>query len=151
MRISDWSSDVCSSDLTIVGLRSELHELMESAAGIYREDALLREACKKVAALRQRYRTLAIDDHSMVFNTQLFQALELGAMLDIGEAMVHAALDRRESRGAHQRLDFPERDDQQFLHHSLVPYGREQPPSLTTNPVTNDGKKGVEGKKRTIR
>src|SRR3546814_21163409 len=74
MRISDWSSDVCSSDLTIVGLRSELHELMESAAGIYREDALLREACKKVAALRQRYRTLAIDDHSMVFNTQLFQA-----------------------------------------------------------------------------
>src|SRR3546814_10883794 len=108
MRISDWSSDVCSSDLTIVGLRSELHELMESAAGIYREDALLREACKKVAALRQRYRTLAIDDHSMVFNTQLFQALELGAMLDIGEAMVHAALARRESRGAHQRLDFPE-------------------------------------------
>ncbi len=124
------------SDETIVGLRTELHDLMESAAGIYREDALLRAACTKVAALRQRYRTLSIDDHSMVFNTQLFQALELGAMLDVGEAMVHAALARRESRGAHQRLDFPERDDQQFLHHSLVHYGGEQPPSLSTKPVT---------------
>ncbi|PKM40879.1 MAG: fumarate reductase (quinol) flavoprotein subunit, partial [Gammaproteobacteria bacterium HGW-Gammaproteobacteria-1] len=121
---------------TIVGLRTELHDLMESAAGIYREEALLRDACKKVAALRQRYRALSIDDHSMVFNTQLFQALELGAMLDVGEAMVHAALARRESRGAHQRLDFPDRDDQQFLHHSLVHYGGEQPPSITTKPVT---------------
>lgn len=121
---------------TLVGLRTELHELMESAAGIYREEAPLREACDKVAELRQRYHNLAIEDHSMVFNTQLFQALELGAMLQIGEAMVHAALARRESRGAHQRLDFPERDDTQFLHHSLVHYDGEQPPKLTSKPVT---------------
>ncbi|MGD9583201.1 MAG: fumarate reductase (quinol) flavoprotein subunit [Lysobacterales bacterium] len=121
---------------SIVGLRRELHDLMEGAAGIYREDAPLQAACGKVAELRRRYQQLAIGDHSRVFNTQLFQALELGAMLDIGEAMVHAALHRRESRGAHQRLDFPERNDAEFLHHSLLSYRGDQPPGFSTKPVT---------------
>lgn len=120
---------------SIVGLREELHGQMEGAAGIYREDAPLREACDVIGGLRARYRNLGIGDNSSVFNTQLFQALELGAMLDIGEAMAHAALGRRESRGAHQRLDFPQRDDVNFLQHSIVRYGGEQPPSLAHKPV----------------
>ena len=121
---------------TLVGLRDELHQLMEGAAGIYREEAPLVAACEKLGELRSRYQHLAIADHSRVFNTQLFQALELGAMLEIGEAMVHAALHRRESRGAHQRLDFPERNDREFLHHSLLSYGGDRAPGFATKPVT---------------
>ena len=120
---------------SIVGLRGQLHGLMEGAAGIYREDAPLRAACAEIAGLRRRYRELAISDHSKVFNTQLFQALELGAMLEIGEAMVHSALARRESRGAHQRLDFPQRDDVQFLHHSIARSGGQDAPSIEHKPV----------------
>lgn len=120
---------------SIVGLRDELHALMEGAAGIYREEAPLREACDALAGLRARYRQLGIADHSSVFNTQLFQALELGAMLDVGEAMAHAALARRESRGAHQRLDFPQRDDANFLQHSIVHYGGDAAPKISHKPV----------------
>lgn len=120
---------------SIVGLREELHGLMEGAAGIYREEQPLREACDALADLRARYRNLGISDNSMVFNTQLFQALELGAMLDIGEAMAHAALARRESRGAHQRLDFPQRDDVQFLQHSIASYRGEAAPEISHKPV----------------
>ena len=121
---------------TLSGLRDELHEVMEGAAGIYRKEQPLRDACAMLAQLRRRYSGVAISDKSRVFNTQLFQALELGGMLEIGQAMAHAALSRRESRGAHQRLDFPERNDSEFLCHSLVRSGGDQQPRLETRPVT---------------
>lgn len=121
---------------TLSGLRDELHEVMEGAAGIYREEQPLRDACATLAQLRRRYSGVAVSDKSRVFNTQLFQALELGGMLEIGQAMAHAALSRRESRGAHQRLDFPDRNDSEFLYHSLVRSGGDQQPRLETRPVT---------------
>ena len=71
-------------------------------------------------ACRSGSRDVAIDDHSRTFNTELIAALELAFMLDVAEAIVDSALQREESRGAHQRTDFPARDDQRFLHHSLV-------------------------------
>jgi fumarate reductase flavoprotein subunit len=63
---------------------------------------------------------LALDDHSRTFNTELTSALELGFMLDVAESIVQCALQRTESRGAHQRTDFPQRDDHKFLAHSLI-------------------------------
>jgi len=63
---------------------------------------------------------VALHDHSRTFNTELIAALELSFMLDVAEAMVGSALRREESRGAHQRTDFPTRDDQRFLAHSLI-------------------------------
>ena len=70
--------------------------------------------------LQERYRNLSIEDHSRTFNTERVAALELAFMLDVAEAIVNAAVRREESRGAHQRTDFPKRDDQRFLAHSLI-------------------------------
>ncbi len=120
---------------SLAGLRDQLHAVMEGSAGIYRERHALLDACQTLADLRRRYRDIAITDRSRVFNTHLFQALELGMLLEIGEAMVHAALAREESRGAHQRLDHPERDDARFLHHSLAPRTGEGAPTIGRKPV----------------
>jgi fumarate reductase flavoprotein subunit len=105
---------------TVAGLRREMLRTMEEHAGIYRSGEGLSAACDKLAELRSRYRRLELHDKTNVYNTDLLQALELGSMLDCAEAVTQSALARRESRGAHQRLDFVERDDRNFLRHSLA-------------------------------
>ena len=102
------------------GLRKEMMDTMETNAGIYRTEAALQEAVNKIAELRQRYQKVTLHDKSNVFNTDLFQVLELASMLDCAEALTVGALARKESRGAHQRLDYVERDDKNFLRHSMV-------------------------------
>jgi fumarate reductase flavoprotein subunit len=104
----------------VATLRGEMQTIMEASAGIYRTEAQLAEAAGKLRHLRERAAAVALDDHSRTFNTELTSALELSFMLDVAEAIVHSALHRRESRGAHQRIDFPGRDDEKFLAHSLV-------------------------------
>ena len=104
----------------IATIRVEMQKAMEKCAGIYREGALLQEGAAKLRELQQRYVDINLDDRSRTFNTELESALELGFMLDVAESMVQCALHRTESRGAHQRTDFPERDDAKFLAHSLV-------------------------------
>jgi fumarate reductase flavoprotein subunit len=112
------------------GLRKEMMDTMEKNAGLYREENGLKEAVAKIAELRQRYSKIILHDKSNVFNTDLFQVLELGSMLDCAEALTVSALARKESRGAHQRLDYVERDDQTFLRHSMAYYQGLQPPRL---------------------
>jgi fumarate reductase flavoprotein subunit len=102
------------------GLRKEMMDTMEKNAGIYRTEAGLQEGVTKIHELRQRYRNVILTDKTNVFNTDLFQALELGSMLDCAEAVIVGALARKESRGAHQRLDYVERDDKNFLRHTMV-------------------------------
>jgi fumarate reductase flavoprotein subunit len=80
----------------------------------------LAEASSQLRALQERAPSVQLDDHSRTFNTELLAALELGFMLDVAECIVQSALRRTESRGAHQRTDFPKRDDEKFLAHSLV-------------------------------
>jgi fumarate reductase flavoprotein subunit len=92
---------------------------MESGCGIYRTDAGLRETVSKVAELKDRFARLKLDDHTLSFNTELVAALELGYLIEIAEAIALSALNRTESRGSHQRSDFPDRDDDRFLRHSL--------------------------------
>jgi fumarate reductase flavoprotein subunit len=101
-------------------IRQAMHECMEASAGIYRNGAALAEAAGKVRELQERFGRVRLDDHSFTFNTELTAALELGFMLDVAESIVHAALQRQESRGAHQRTDFPARNDRDYLAHSLV-------------------------------
>jgi fumarate reductase flavoprotein subunit len=115
---------------TIAGLRKEMMHAMEEHAGIYRTGEGLATACEKIAELRQRYANIALNDKSRVYNTDLMQALELGAMLDCAEAVTVGARDRQESRGAHQRLDFTARDDQKFLKHTLAYYHPKEPPRI---------------------
>jgi fumarate reductase flavoprotein subunit len=112
------------------GLRKEMMDTMEKNAGLYREENGLKEAVAKIGELRQRYNKIVLHDKSNVFNTDLFQVLELGSMLDCAEALTVSALARKESRGAHQRLDYVERDDKTFLRHSMAYYQGQSAPRL---------------------
>ena len=104
----------------IADLREEMQKTMEASAGIYRNGVSLAQGVERMNALQERYANIAIEDHSRTFNTERVAALELAFMLDVAAAMVNAAARREESRGAHQRIDFPARDDQRFLAHSLI-------------------------------
>ncbi|MDX6295632.1 MAG: fumarate reductase flavoprotein subunit [Kribbellaceae bacterium] len=104
----------------IADIRSEMQATMESGAGIYREGDSLAKAADKLRELRLRFADAAIDDHSRTFNTELVGLLELSFMLDVAESIITCAGRREESRGAHQRTDFPARDDERFLAHSLI-------------------------------
>jgi len=104
----------------IATIRTEMQAIVETSAGIYRDEASLVEGVGKLQQLQQRYRDINLDDRSHTFNTELESALELGYMLDVAESIIKSALHRTESRGAHQRTDFPARDDSSFLAHSLA-------------------------------
>jgi fumarate reductase flavoprotein subunit len=120
----------------IATLRTEMHRVMEESAGIYRTEAVLKDAVGKLRGLQERFQNLALDDDSYTFNTELIAALELSYMLDVAETIVHAALERRESRGSHQRTDHPERDDYKFLAHALAWRGQDGSPRIEYRPVT---------------
>jgi fumarate reductase flavoprotein subunit len=117
-------------------LRTQMQQVLEEAAGIYRDGDTLAKAADKLRELRERAATATIDDSSRTFNTELVAALELSGMLDIAESIVHSALRREESRGAHQRTDFPARDDERFLAHSLVHREPDGGPRVELAPVT---------------
>ena len=104
----------------ISDIRDRMQMTMERSAGIYRDGNSLKNATNELDELRSRFGAIRLDDHSHTFNTELTSALELGFMLDVAEGIVQCALSRTESRGAHQRTDFPARDDAKFLAHSLV-------------------------------
>jgi fumarate reductase flavoprotein subunit len=109
---------------------------MEQSAGIYRSCESLQRAAEKLRELQDRFEDVGLDDRSHAFNTELIAALELGSMLDVAESIIHSALHREESRGAHQRTDFPARDDQNFLTHSLVTRTADGLPGMSYLPVT---------------
>jgi fumarate reductase flavoprotein subunit len=120
----------------IATIREEMQKTMEQSAGIYRSGELLERGANKLRELQERFLDVGLDDHSRTFNTELVAALELGSMLDVAEAMIQCALHRTESRGAHQRTDFPARDDQNFLAHSLVARQQDGVPQVSYLPVT---------------
>jgi fumarate reductase flavoprotein subunit len=104
----------------LVRVRDEMHAIMEQCAGIYRNGEALAQAGEKLPELQQRLLNVSLEDSSRTFNTERIAALELGFMLDVAQTIVHSAKQREESRGAHQRTDFPARDDQRYLAHSLA-------------------------------
>ncbi|MGH3464048.1 MAG: fumarate reductase (quinol) flavoprotein subunit [Kribbellaceae bacterium] len=104
----------------IADIRTDMQATMENGAGIYRDGDSLAAAADALGDLRERFARTAIDDHSRSFNTELVALLELSCMLDVAESIIACALRREESRGAHQRTDFPARNDERFLAHSLV-------------------------------
>jgi succinate dehydrogenase flavoprotein subunit len=115
---------------TIAGIRTEMNKTMEDGAGIYRTEASLLETCAKLRELKERYEQVEIADHSLSFNTELTAAIELGNLLDVAEALAHGALQRKESRGSHQRTDYPQRDDENFLKHTLAYRTEGEPPRI---------------------
>jgi len=120
----------------IAPLREEMQKTLEESAGIYRTGARLQEAAGRLRQLQERFRRVSLDDRSLTFNTELLAALELGFMLDVAETIVASALARPESRGSHQRTDHPERDDKNFLSHSLAARAADGAPRIQYLPVT---------------
>ena len=104
----------------IADIRTDMQAMLESAAGIYRDGPTLTKAVDQIRMLQERFAKAGIDDHSHTFNTELTALLELSGMLDVAQTIIESALHREESRGAHQRTDFPNRDDEHFLAHTLV-------------------------------
>jgi fumarate reductase flavoprotein subunit len=115
---------------TIADLRNEMAESMEAGVGIYRDGDSIQKTCTKLAELRSRYSGIAVQDKSKVYNTNLIYALELKSMLECAQTMAEGALARKESRGSHQRLDHTERDDKNYLKHTLAYYEGEGPPRI---------------------
>ena len=120
----------------VAGLRKEMNSAMEAGAGIYRSEESLQACADEMLRVRNRYKNVVLNDKSNVFNTDLFEALELGSMIDVASAMANSALQRRESRGSHQRLDYPDRDDNAFLKHSLAIYSATDKPTIDYCDVT---------------
>ncbi|MEO9386679.1 fumarate reductase (quinol) flavoprotein subunit [Chromobacterium phragmitis] len=115
----------------IADLRREMAETMEAGCGIYRMADSMRATCDKLAELKQRFRNVNVEDKSSVWNSDWLLAIELGYQLDVAEAMAHSALNRKESRGAHQRLDgYEQRDDANFLKHSHAVYQPDAAPRI---------------------
>ena len=103
-----------------VKLRDEMQRTMMDNCGVYRTSESLTQARDDIAMLKSQYATVGVQDKGTIFNTGLLEVLELGCLLDLSEATVASALARQESRGAHSREDFPDRDDRKFFCHSLV-------------------------------
>jgi succinate dehydrogenase / fumarate reductase flavoprotein subunit len=104
----------------VAQLRKELQETMDKNAQVFRTEETLQEAFDKIMELRKRYENISIQDQGRRFNTDLLEAVELGFLLDLAEVTVITCRERRESRGAHLREDFPDRDDKKFMVHSMA-------------------------------
>ncbi|KAA8995366.1 fumarate reductase (quinol) flavoprotein subunit [Affinibrenneria salicis] len=118
-------------------IRDEMGMSMEEGCGIYRTTDLMQKTTDKLAELKERFKRVKIADHSSVFNTDLLYTIELGHSLDVADCMAHSAINRKESRGAHQRLDegCTERDDVNFLKHTLAFHTPDGSPRLEYSDV----------------
>jgi len=117
-------------------LRTEMAQTMENGCGIYRLGTNLQVTCDKIDELKQRYKNLKLDDRSRAWNTEWLLGIELGYLLDVAQTMAYSALNRKESRGSHQRLDgYEERDDVNFLKHTLAYHSGDGPPRIELGEV----------------
>jgi succinate dehydrogenase / fumarate reductase, flavoprotein subunit len=126
-------------------IRAELRELMGSHVGVYRTGDKLKEAINKIDQLKERFEKISIKEKSRVYNTNIINVLEIENLLDLAEALVLAAFTRQESRGGHARVDFPTRDDEKWLKHTLVKFV-DKKPKLDYKDVTITKWKPVERK-----
>ena len=104
----------------VADLRRELQETMDANAQVFRTEESLSQALADIAALRERYAAVSVQDKGARFNTDLLEAVELGFLIDLAEVVVAGALKRRESRGGHFREDYPDRDDAAFMEHTMA-------------------------------
>ncbi|MDH4262716.1 MAG: FAD-binding protein [Spirochaetia bacterium] len=117
-------------------LRDELGKTLGANAGIYRTKKKLEKGVEDIMAIKERFKNVRVNDSSAVFNTNLFQVLELKNMIALAETVARGALAREESRGSHSREDFPVRDDEKWHKHSIFHMNEKGDITLSTKPVT---------------
>ncbi|MEM3641928.1 MAG: FAD-binding protein, partial [Candidatus Bathyarchaeia archaeon] len=125
----------CEGQERVSVIRDELRHIMNEKVWIYRKGEQLQTALKEIRELKQRFRHIKVEDKGKPFNTGFLAALQLDFMLDLAEVTTISALARTESRGGHSRLDYPKRDDQNWLKHTLAYYTKDGP-RLEYIPVT---------------
>ncbi len=104
----------------VADIRKALQETMDANAQVFRTEESLTQALADVKALQKRFQAVSVQDKSRTFNTDLLEAVELGFLLDIAETVVVGALNRKESRGGHFREDYPKRDDEGYMRHTMA-------------------------------
>jgi succinate dehydrogenase / fumarate reductase flavoprotein subunit len=117
-------------------LRAELGREMDGKVSVFRDEDRLREALETVNRLQEEVKTVSVDDKGAVFNQDVLGALELQFMLDNAECIVMGALERKESRGAQYRTDYPERNDEQWLKHINLTSNGGEAPEISYSDVT---------------
>lgn len=116
-------------------IRDEMGDSMEEGCGIYRTEESMQKTVDKIAELKERFKKVRISDRSSVFNTDMLYTIELGTILDVAQSISSSAVARKESRGAHQRLDYVERDDTNYLKHTLAYYNADGAPRIEYSDV----------------
>ncbi|WP_448003783.1 succinate dehydrogenase flavoprotein subunit [Agromyces bauzanensis] len=124
----------------IAAIRKELQDEMDKNAQVFRTDESLAHVTEVIAGLRERYRNVAVQDKGRRFNTDLLEAVELGFLLDLAEVVVFSARNRKESRGGHMRDDFPNRDDEQYMQHTMAYLSGDPHSSLADDHIRLDWK-----------
>jgi succinate dehydrogenase / fumarate reductase flavoprotein subunit len=104
----------------IAAIRKELQDEMDRNAQVFRTDESLAKVTETIHGLRERYRNVVVQDKGKRYNTDLLEAVELGFLLDLAEVVVYSARNRKESRGGHMRDDFPKRDDENYMQHTMA-------------------------------
>ncbi|MGD8916970.1 MAG: succinate dehydrogenase flavoprotein subunit [Syntrophobacterales bacterium] len=117
-------------------IRAEMQEVMMDKVSVFRHQGGLKEALEKVRELKGRYQKISVQDKGNCFNRELLDAIELGYMLDLAEVITLGALSREESRGAHSREDFPKRDDEKWLVHTMFRHSTDEGVQVFFKPVT---------------
>ena len=125
-----------SSGRRVSEIKEELGTMMNRNVAVFRDEPGLREAHEVVRRLKEEAKDAYIDDRGSVFNQDVLSAIELGYMLDVAECSVVAAIERKESRGAQYRTDFPERNDDQWLKHIDISRNGDEVPNIDYSPVT---------------
>ncbi|GAA1059483.1 succinate dehydrogenase flavoprotein subunit [Agromyces bracchium] len=124
----------------IAAIRKELQDEMDKGAQVFRTSESLDHVAEVIAGLRDRYRNIAVQDKGKRFNTDLLEAVELGFLLDLAEVVVASARNREESRGGHMRDDFPNRDDEKFMQHTMAYLSGDAHSSVASDHIRLDWK-----------
>ncbi|GAA4061550.1 succinate dehydrogenase flavoprotein subunit [Agromyces indicus] len=124
----------------IAAIRKELQDEMDKGAQVFRTAESLAHVASVIAGLRERYRNIAVQDKGKRFNTDLLEAVELGFLLDLAEVVVESAANREESRGGHMRDDFPDRDDERFMQHTMAYLSGDPHSSIASDHIRLDWK-----------